>query len=138
MAPRLGSLRELPGVSAAALVGRDGLPLAAAGEGADLLAAELAALRESLDRLGRRLGVGEVSRVAFTMPALEVVALSQGDYTLGAALVRGMDTSAAQQRLAALMDEVLAQLPHLAPADGQAQNLNPNQGLNQSQGEVPA
>lgn len=111
MAPRLDSLRELPGVSAAALLGCDGLPLAAVGEGADLLAAELAALRGPLDRLGRRLGVNDVSRLALTTPTLEVVALCRGDYTLGAALVRGVDTSAARQQLAALMDSALAQLP---------------------------
>ncbi|MCY1702097.1 roadblock/LC7 domain-containing protein [Deinococcus sp. SL84] len=128
MAPRLDGLRELPGVSAAALVGRDGLPLAALGEGADLLAAELTALRGSLDRLGRRLGVDEVSRLALTTPTLEVVALAQGDYVLGAALVRGIDTSAARQRLAALMDEVQRSLPAAEAGADQAGSVSANAG----------
>lgn len=122
MAPRLDGLRELPGVSAAALLGTDGLPLAAVGEGAELLAAELAALRRPLDRLGLRLGVGEVSRLALTTPTLDVVALCRGDYTLGAALVRGVDASAAQQRLAALMDRALGELPI---SEGSAQEVTP-------------
>lgn len=119
MAPRLEMLRDLPEISVAALVGADGLPLATLGEGADLLAAELASLQSTVSRLSRRLGAAEVSRLAFTTPTLEVVALSQGGYTLGAAIGRGLDTSAAQQRLAALMDDILSQLPAAEGAAGE-------------------
>ncbi|GHG05815.1 hypothetical protein GCM10017783_18040 [Deinococcus piscis] len=134
MAPRLDSLRELPGVSAAALLGTDGLPLAAVGEGAELLAAELASLRGSLDRLGRRLGVGEVSRLALTTPTLEVVALAQGEYTLGAALARGVDTSAARQHLAALMEDVLKQLPASADPVSAVPAASDRAGTNSAEG----
>lgn len=118
MAPRLETLRDLPEISVAALVGADGLPVATLGEGSDFLAAELASLHTSLTRLSRRLSAGEVSRLAFTTPTLEVVALSRDGYTLGAAIGRGMDTSAAQQRLAALMDEILTELPTAEPSTG--------------------
>ena len=47
-------LRTLPGVIAAALVGPDGLPIETHGDGGDAMAAELSALRASLDRTGRR------------------------------------------------------------------------------------
>ncbi|GHG16243.1 hypothetical protein CBQ26_17330 [Deinococcus indicus] len=103
-------LRTLPGVIAAALVGPDGLPIETHGDGGDAMAAELSALRASLDRTGRRLGAGEVTRIAFTSERIEVVAVSSGDFVLGAAMARGTDTRTAQQTLARLALE-LGHLP---------------------------
>lgn len=100
------ALQGLPGVVALALVGTDGLPVESQGEGGDALAAELASLRASLDRVGRRLGAGEVTRLTFTSERVEVVAVASGAYLLGAALSRGHDTRAAQQALARLALEL--------------------------------
>ncbi|UBV41702.1 roadblock/LC7 domain-containing protein [Deinococcus taeanensis] len=96
----LDPLRTLPGVIAAAVVGPDGLALESHGDGGDGMAAELAALRTQLDRTGRRLGAGEVTRIAFTSERVEVVAVTTGDFILGAAMTRGTDTRTAQQTLA--------------------------------------
>ncbi len=98
----LDPLRTLPGVIAAALVGSDGLAVESYGDGGDGLAAELASLRQGMDRTGRRLGTGEVTRLAFTSERVEVVAVTTGPYTLGAAMTRGSDTRTAQQSLARL------------------------------------
>lgn len=110
------ALRETQGLSLAVLTGPDGLPLATLGEGAELLAAELVGLRTAFERTERRLGVGEVSRAAFTTSNLEIVTLCRGDYTLGAALMRGSDTASTQQRLAEIFEEVLALLSAQADA----------------------
>ncbi|WP_019584854.1 roadblock/LC7 domain-containing protein [Deinococcus apachensis] len=107
---RLDPLRAVPGVVASALVGPDGLFIELIGEAGDALAAELAALRVVLDRVGRRLGAGNVTRVAFTSERVEVVAVTSGDFVLGVALTRGHDTRAAQQLLARLALE-LTDLP---------------------------
>lgn len=107
---KLDPLRAVPGVVASALVGPDGLALEQLGEGGEVLAAELAALQTDLDRLGRRLGAGQVTRLAFTSERVEVVAVSSGEFLLGVALKRGFDTRAAQQLLARLALE-LAGLP---------------------------
>ena len=106
----IDALSTLPGVVALALVGTDGLPVESQGEGGDALAAELAALRPALDRIGRRMGAGEVTRLTFTSERIEVVALASVGYVLGAALGRGQDTRAAQQALAKLALE-LTDLP---------------------------
>lgn len=103
---KLDALRPLPGLVAAALVGRDGLALETAGEGGEALAAELAALREGAGRVSRRLGTGAVSRLALTGEGVEIVALVAGDYVLGAALSRGHDTRPAQQGLAELIQDL--------------------------------
>lgn len=103
---RIDALKGIPGVVAAALVGPDGLPLESNGDGGDALAAELSSLRASLDRTGRRLGAGEVTRIAFTSERVEVVAVASGDFVLGAALARGSDTRSAQQTLARLAVEL--------------------------------
>jgi predicted regulator of Ras-like GTPase activity (Roadblock/LC7/MglB family) len=97
---RLDTLSVLAGVRACALVGEDGLPLELNGELGDSLAAELASLRSSADRTGRRLGVGQVTRMTFTSDLVEVVAVFAGEFTVGAALLRGSDTRMAQQVLA--------------------------------------
>ena len=97
---RLDTLSNLLGVRACALVGEDGLPLEMQGELGDVLAAELAALRGSSERAGRRLGAGQMTRLAFTSDLIEVVAVFTGSFTLGAALLRGTDTRTAQQTLA--------------------------------------
>ncbi|MFC6617310.1 roadblock/LC7 domain-containing protein [Deinococcus radiophilus] len=114
-------MRAVPGLSVAALLGADGLTLATVGEGAELLAAELSGLSSALNRLDRRLGVGEVSRLAFTTANLEVITLSRGGYTLAAALMRGTDTQAAQQLMARLMEDALDQLPPQFSDDQDAQ-----------------
>lgn len=103
---RLDSLRAMPGVVAGALLGPDGLPLEVIGEGGDALAAELASLRVSLDRTGRRLGAGNVTRIALTSERVEVVAVTSGDFILGVAQTRGTDTRGAQQALARLAMEL--------------------------------
>lgn len=97
---RLDTLSALPGVRACALVGEDGLPLEMQGELGDALAAELAALRGSSEWVGRRLGLGQVTRLAFTSDLVEVVAVFTDGFVLGAALLRGTDTRNAQQTLA--------------------------------------
>ncbi|GGL06067.1 roadblock/LC7 domain-containing protein [Deinococcus radiotolerans] len=99
---KLDPLRTLPGVIAAALVGPDGLAIEAHGDGGDGLAAELVSLRQGMDRTGRRLGTGDVTRLAFTSERVEVVAVTTGPYTVGAAMTRGSDTRTAQQTLARL------------------------------------
>lgn len=103
---KLDVLHTLPGLVTAALVGRDGLALETVGEGGEALAAELAALRDSAERVGRRLGGGAVSRFALTGEQIEILALTAGDYVLGAALARGVDTRPAQQQLAQLIQEL--------------------------------
>lgn len=103
---KLDLLRNVPGVVAGTLVGYDGLPIEIVGEGGEALAAELASLRIGVDRLGRRLGTGNVTRVAFTSERVEVVAITLGDFTLGAAVLRGHDTRAAQQAIARLAGEI--------------------------------
>lgn len=102
---KLGVLRTQPGIVAGVLVGPDGLPLEMVGEG-DVLAAELAELRHWIDRATERLQAGRVTRIAFTSEKLEVVALASGDYVLGAAVARGLDTRPMQQALAKLALEV--------------------------------
>lgn len=97
---RLSPLSALPGVRACALVGEDGLPLELQGELGDALAAELASLRSSGERAGRRLGVGQITRMTFTSDLIETVAVFVGGYAVGAALLRGTDTRPAQQALA--------------------------------------
>lgn len=99
---RLDPLRTVPGLVAGVLFGPDGLPLEVVGEGGDALAAELASLRVGLDRTGRRLGAGEVTRLAFTSERIEVVAVTGGGFLISAAMVRGTDTRGAQQLLARL------------------------------------
>ena len=103
---KLGVLRTQPGIVAGVLVGPDGLPLEMVGEG-DVLAAELAELRHWIDRATERLQAGRVTRIAFTSERMEVVAMASGDYVLGAAVMRGNDTRAAQQALARLALEVV-------------------------------
>jgi predicted regulator of Ras-like GTPase activity (Roadblock/LC7/MglB family) len=97
---RLDILSGLPGVRSCALVGEDGLPLEMQGELGEALAAELAALRAGTERVGRRLGLGQVTRLAFTSDLVEVVAVFAGDFAVGVALLRGTDTRTAQQALA--------------------------------------
>ena len=114
MSARLDPLRGVPGVVASALVGPDGLPIELLGEGGDALAAELASLRMGLDRTARRLGAGNVTRVAFTSERIEVVAVTSGEFILGVAQTRGTDTRAAQQLLARLALD-LGSLPRPEP-----------------------
>ncbi|AFZ66534.1 roadblock/LC7 domain-containing protein [Deinococcus peraridilitoris] len=106
---KLRALMGTPGVRSAALVGRDGLALEAYGDKGEHLAAELASLRESLERLARRLGSGALSRIAFTTEHFEVVAVSVGDFITGVALTRGSDTRAAQLELARVALELAPQ-----------------------------
>ncbi|GHF31688.1 putative regulator of Ras-like GTPase activity (Roadblock/LC7/MglB family) [Deinococcus metalli] len=104
----IDALQGLPGVVAAALVGPDGLPTESQGEGGDALAAELASLRATFDRVTRRLGAGDVTRLAFTSERVEVVAVSSANHVIGVALTRGQDTRSAQQALARLALELTA------------------------------
>jgi predicted regulator of Ras-like GTPase activity (Roadblock/LC7/MglB family) len=104
----IDALQGLPGVVAAALVGPDGLPIEAQGEGGDALAAELASLRVTFDRVGRRLGAGDVTRLSMTSERIEVVAVSSANHVIGVALARGQDTRSAQQTLARLALELTA------------------------------
>ncbi|THF88530.1 roadblock/LC7 domain-containing protein [Deinococcus sp. KSM4-11] len=102
----IDALNGLPGVIAAALVGPDGLPIESQGEGGDPLAAELASLRATFDRIGRRLGAGDVTRLTLTSERVEVVAVSSANHVIGVALTRGQDTRSAQQTLARLALEL--------------------------------
>lgn len=127
---RLDTLRSLSGVRACALVGEDGLPLEMQGELGDVLAAELASLRASSERVGRRLGTGQMTRLTFTSDLIEVVAVFTGSFTLGAALLRGTDTRSAQQALARIAAGLSAPgglpgpvvLPDGAPQDSPVQS----------------
>lgn len=112
---RLDVLRPVPGLIGAVLAGPDGLPLETLGSGGDALAAELTSLRAGLERMGRRLGAGPVTRVAFTAERVEVVAVAGETFVLAAALQRGTDTRAAGQLLARLASE-LSDLPALERA----------------------
>ena len=114
---KLDPLRAVPGLVAGALVLPDGLPAETVGEGGDALCAELAALRVGLERVGRRLGAGPLTRLAFTTERIEVVVVAGDAFLLAAALHRGLDTRAAQQTLARLALE-LSDLPQpsLEPA----------------------
>ncbi|WP_216317861.1 roadblock/LC7 domain-containing protein [Deinococcus aestuarii] len=112
---RLDLLRTVPGLVGAVLAGPDGLPLETLGSGGDALAAELTSLRTGLERMGRRLGAGQVTRVAFTAERVEVVAVAGESFVLAAALQRGTDTRSAQQFLARLASE-LSDLPALEHA----------------------
>lgn len=85
------------------------------GPGGDALAAELTSLGAVLERMGRRLGAGAVTRVAFTSERVEVVAVAGETFLLAAALQRGTDTRAAGQLLARLASE-LSDLPVLEHA----------------------
>lgn len=123
---RLAELSTLPGVLACALVGEDGLALEMSGELGEVLAAELAALRSGVERAGRRLSAGQVTRLAFTGETLEVVALFSGERAVGAALARGSDTRAAQQALARVGTELGAQLT--APGRGLPADRSPESG----------
>ncbi len=104
---KLDPLKTVPGLVAGVLVGEDGLPLEAVGEGGEALAAELASLRGTVARISTRMGAGRVTRIAFTSERMEIVAIASGDYVLGAAVVRGNDTRPAQQALARLALEVV-------------------------------
>lgn len=104
---KLDSLRTVPGLVTAVLVGHDGLPLEAIGEGNEALAAEMASLSQTVNRISERMGAGHVTRLAFTSERMEIVALSTGDYLLGAAIQRGNDTRPAQQALAKLALDIL-------------------------------
>lgn len=114
MSARLNALRGVPGVVASVLAGPDGLPLELLGEGGEALAAELASLRVGLDRIGRRLGAGQITRLAFTSERVEVVAVISGDFILAVAQTRGTDTRLAQQLLARLALD-LTHLPRPEP-----------------------
>ncbi|MFC3835097.1 roadblock/LC7 domain-containing protein [uncultured Deinococcus sp.] len=103
----IDALQGLSGVVAAALVGPDGLPIESQGEGGDALAAELAALRATFDRVGRRLGAGDVTRLTMTSERVEVVAVTSGQHVIGVALARGQDTRSAQQALARVALDLL-------------------------------
>ncbi|WP_291426677.1 roadblock/LC7 domain-containing protein [Deinococcus sp.] len=104
---RLEALKSVPGLVAGVLVGEDGLPLETVGEGGEALAAELASLRGTVSRISTRMGAGRVTRLSFTSERMEVVAIASGDYVLGAAVMRGHDTRAAQQALARLALEMV-------------------------------
>lgn len=92
---------------AAVLVGEDGLTIECIGEGSEALAAELASLRTSIARVSDRMGAGRVTRLAFTSERMEIVAMASGDYVLGSAIQRGIDTRPAQQALARLALEIV-------------------------------
>ncbi|ADV66488.1 roadblock/LC7 domain-containing protein [Deinococcus maricopensis] len=105
---KLNAMMAMPGVQAAVMVGLDGLALEAHGADAERLAAELAALRTSMERITRRLEAGGISRVAFTSDKYEVVAVALPNMMLAALLARGVDTRAAQQELARVALDVQA------------------------------
>ena len=107
----LSTLTVIPGVRGAALVGRDGLALEAHGRQGEHLAAELAALRETLERFARRLETGNITRLAFTSEQYEVVAVAAGNFLAGVAITRGSDTRAAQQELARIATGFAEKVP---------------------------
>lgn len=112
---KLDLITNITGVIAAALVGPDGLAIEFSGDGGEILAAEVSALKENLERTSRRLGAGEVTRISFTSERVEVVAVASNQFILCAAMARGLDTRLAQQTLAKLALE-LSYLPHPEPA----------------------
>lgn len=106
---RIAALQNVPGLVAAALVGPDGLALDRLGDGGDILAAELAAMRAALERSARRLGSGEITRLAYTTERVEVFAVMKDQFTLGVAMARGQDQRLAQQTIAQIIRDL--QLP---------------------------
>lgn len=108
---KLRSLLAVPSVRSAALVGRDGLALEAHGPESEALAAEIASLRAATDRVSRRLGGGQLTRLAFTTETLEVVMIAVGEYGAAMTVARGTDTRPAQMELARLAQELLGKLP---------------------------
>ncbi|MFC4455634.1 roadblock/LC7 domain-containing protein [Deinococcus sonorensis] len=119
---RLDPLMSIPGVRSSALVGEDGLPVEMLGEGGDLLAAELASMRQLMDRGGRRMGLGRLSRLTFASDLAEVIALASGQFTVGVSLIRGSDSRLAQQQLARIAGSLATPgqgLPDVRPVGGE-------------------
>lgn len=114
MSQLLTPLLDLPGVAGAVLSGPDGLSLEAHGQYSELLAAELTALRHTLERGARRGGLRGISRLTLMTDELEIVAVVSQQHLAALALSRGEDTRQAQQALARVaLDLTLpAETPH--------------------------
>lgn len=117
MSRYLEPLLQLPGVEGAVLSGADGLSLESHGNYTDLMAAELTALRNMLERGTRRGGLGGISRLAITAETLEIIVVTAGPYLAALALTRGVDTRQAQQALARMALEL--SLPETGTAHAQ-------------------
>lgn len=88
----LDSLAAL-GVRRAVLTATDGLVIESVGSGtpsAELLAAELASLHRSMQRLAEGLG-GHIRRFTLATEEREVLVVVVGEYCLGAVVERGGD-----------------------------------------------
>lgn len=107
----LDSLAAL-GVRRAVLTATDGLVIESVGSGtpsAELLAAELASLHRSMQRLAEGLG-GHIRRFTLATEEREVLVVVVGEYCLGAVVERGGDRRAVGTELSRLANRLFEQL----------------------------
>ncbi|MFZ5993160.1 MAG: roadblock/LC7 domain-containing protein [Deinococcota bacterium] len=107
----LDSLATL-GVRRAVLTATDGLVIESVGSGApsaELLAAELASLHRSMQRLAEGLG-GRIRRFTLATEEREVLVVVVGEYCLGAVVERGGDRRAVGTELSRLASRLFEQL----------------------------
>lgn len=107
----LDSLAAL-GVRRAVLTATDGLVIESVGSGApsaELLAAELASLHRSMQRLAEGLG-GHIRRFTLATEEREVLVVVVGEYCLGAVVERGGDRRAVGTELSRLASRLFEQL----------------------------
>lgn len=107
----LDSLAAL-GVRRAVLTATDGLVIESVGSGApsaELLAAELASLHRSMQRLAEGLG-GRIRRFTLATEEREVLVVVVGEYCLGAVVERGGDRRAVGTELSRLANRLFEQL----------------------------
>ncbi|HEU4741204.1 MAG TPA: roadblock/LC7 domain-containing protein [Meiothermus sp.] len=107
----LDSLAAL-GVRRAVLTATDGLVIESVGSGtpqAELLAAELASLHRSMQRLAQGLG-GGIRRFTLATEEREVLVVVVGEYCLGAVVERGGDRRAVGTELSRLANRLSEQL----------------------------
>lgn len=107
----LDSLAAL-GVRRAVLTATDGLVIESVGSGApsaELLAAELASLHPSMQRLAEGLG-GHIRRFTLATEEREVLVVVVGEYCLGAVVERGGDRRAVGTELSRLANRLFEQL----------------------------
>jgi len=108
----LFDLAQIPIVERAVVASSDGLVIEAAGHrGPDpaFLAAEIAALKRSLENLESRLG-GSTRRFVITMDERELLVVCEGEICVGAVIRRGPERRQVGQELTRLAELIAAEL----------------------------
>lgn len=108
----LFDLAQIPIVERAVVASADGLVIEAAGHrGPDpeFLAAEIAALKRSLENLEKRLG-GTTRRFVVTLDERELLAVCEGEVCVGAVIQRGPERRQVGQELTRLAGLIAAEL----------------------------